>query len=52
MESRIERALVDPHRVARNLFEALCDAVAVRGLERQDLENQHVESALRNGEAR
>ena len=51
MQGRIERALVDPHGIARHLLEPLGDPVPVGGLERQDLEDEHVERALRDREA-
>ena len=49
VERRIERSLVDLDHRAGDLLQPLRDAVAVRGLEREDLQNQHVERALGDG---
>ena len=46
MERRVERPLVDPQDVARDLLDALRDAPAVHRLERQRLQDEHVERAL------
>src|SRR5262249_23273120 len=42
----IERALVDLDHRARDLLQPLRDPVPVGGLERQELEDQHVQSGL------
>jgi len=52
VEGGIERALIDLDDGAGDLLQALRDAVAVGGLEREDLEDQHVERALRDGKTR
>src|SRR3954470_23239721 len=45
LEDRIERALVDVERVARELLDALADSPAVHRLEGQGLEHEHLEGA-------
>ncbi len=45
----IERALVDLDHGARDLFQPLRDPVPMGGFERQDLEQQQVKRALREG---
>ena len=52
VQRRIQRALVDLHDLAGDLLEPSRDGVAMRGLERQDLQDQHVERALRNRKSR
>src|SRR5262249_20871970 len=51
VQSRIQRTLVDLNCLARNDLKLLCDAVSMRGIRRQDSEDQHVESALRDRKA-
>ena len=46
MERGIERALIDLQHVSRDLLDALRDAPAVHRLERQRLQDEHVERAL------
>src|SRR6266498_364466 len=48
VEGGIKRTLIDLNDGFRNLLEPLRDAVAVRRLQGKDLENQHVERALRD----
>src|SRR6266446_4461744 len=50
MQRRIEGALIHLHYRPRDLVHSLGDAVAVKGLQRHNLQNQHVKRALRNGE--
>ena len=45
LEHRVERALVDVKRVARELLDALTDAPAVHRLQGQGLEHEHLERA-------
>ena len=52
VEGWIERALVDLDHRTRDLLQPLRDTVPMGGFEREDLENQHVERALRDGETR
>ena len=51
VQGGVQRALVDLHDLTRDLLQPLRDRIAVRGLERQHLQDQHVERALREGEA-
>ena len=46
MQRRIERTLMDLQDSVRNLTNALRDAPAVHGLERERPQNQEVKSAL------
>jgi hypothetical protein len=46
MQRWVERALVDLQHVARDLLNALRDSPAMHGLERERLEDQHVQRAL------
>jgi hypothetical protein len=46
MQRRIKRALMDLQHFVRNLTNALRDAPAVHGLERECPQNQEVEGAL------
>ena len=48
VERWIERALIQMDNGFRNLFQPLSDPIPVRRLQREDLENQHVERALRD----
>src|SRR4029453_7357800 len=47
VQRRIERALSDLERVLRDLLEALDEGVSVDGFEGGDLQNEHVERALK-----
>ena len=51
MEGGIKRALIDLNDRSRNLLQSLCDAVTVRRFERKNLENEHIERALRDGKS-
>ena len=46
VQRRIERAVADLQHVVRDLPQALADGKAVQRFEREDLQNQQVESAL------
>ena len=46
VKRRVERALIDAQHVARDLLDALRDAPAVHRLERERLQDEHVERAL------
>src|SRR5215469_14584903 len=50
MEGGIEGALVHLNDGSRDLLQPLSDSVAVRRFEGKDLENHHIERALRDGE--
>jgi len=51
MQGRVERSLVDLDGVSRDLLDALGDGVAVGGPEGQDLQDEHVQGALRDRES-
>src|SRR4051812_31191049 len=48
MQCGVERSLVDLQDVARDLLNALRDAPTVHGLEREGLEDEHVERPLQD----
>ena len=51
VQRRVEGSLVDLHSLARHLLKPLREAVAMSRFQRQNLKNQHVKRALRNGKA-
>ena len=51
MESRVHRALLDLQDAARDLLDALRNGPAVLRLERERLQDQEVQSALRQVDA-
>jgi hypothetical protein len=52
MEGGIKRPLVDLNSLTRDLLKPLRNPLAMRRFERHDLQNQHVERALRDWESR
>src|SRR6267154_603888 len=50
MQRRIEGALIHLHYRPRDLVHSLGDAVSVQRLHRDNLQNQHIQRALGNGE--
>jgi hypothetical protein len=52
VKRRVERSLIDLDRFASDLLDPLRDRIAVRRFERERLQNQPVERALRDRKAR
>jgi hypothetical protein len=47
MQRGVKRTLRDLHLIARDLLQSLCNCVTVNGTQRDNLEDQQVQSALR-----